>query len=66
MVHGGGGREGSGIGLFKCFRSGSWAFATFKYRVKGDTNLCKVFVILKLKTYLISIGGVVVHFVRHY
>ena len=38
--------------LLKCLRDGFGAFSTFKYRVKGDTNSCKLFVISKLKTSL--------------
>ena len=52
------------IGLFKMFSS--WIWGIIKYRVKGGTNSCKLFVILKLKTYLIFISGFVVHSVCHY
>ena len=34
--------------LAKCFRAGCGACLTFKYRVKGGTKLCQLFVILKL------------------
>ena len=50
----------------KCFRTGFGAFSMFKYRAKGGTNVCKLCVIIKLKTYLIFISGIVVHVVCHY
>ena len=49
------------IGLFKCFQVGFQAISTIKYRVKGRTDSCKLFVILKLKTYLILISEVVMY-----
>ena len=42
------------------------AFLTFIYRVNRGTNACNLCVIIKLKTYLIFISGVVVHSVCHY
>ena len=45
----------------KCFHTGFLAFSTFKYRAKGGTNSCKWRAILKLKSYLIFISGVVVN-----
>ena len=42
-----------------------WTFSTLKYRVKGGTNSCNLWVILKLKTYSIFINEVVVHSVYH-
>ena len=39
---------------------------TFKYRGKRRTNSCKLFVILKLKTYLTLVSGAMVHSVSHY
>ena len=50
----------------KYFRAGFGAFSMLKYRVKGGTNLCNLWVILMLKTYLMFISVVVVHFVCHY
>ena len=49
------------IGLFKMFSRWIWGIFTFKYRVKGGANSCILFVILKLKTSLILISGLVVH-----
>ena len=50
----------------KCFRAGFGAFSTFKYRVKRGTNLCNLWVILMLKTYLMFISVGLVHSVCHY
>ena len=50
----------------RCFRAGFRAFSTLKYKVRGDTNSCNLWAILKLNTYLIFTSRVVVHFVCHY
>ena len=52
--------------LSKCFRAGFWPLLTCKYSVKGGANSCKLCVILKLKIYLISVSGIVVHSVCNY
>ena len=49
----------------KYFLAGFEEFSMFIYRVKGGTDSCKCVVILKLKTYVKFISGVVVYSMCH-
>ena len=54
------------IDLFKMFSHWIWGIFNVQIQSEKGTNSCKLFVILKLQTYLKFISGVVVHSVCHY